>query len=415
MKRKYTEKGQALVLIVFGAVALFALAALAIDGSRVYSDKRHAQNAADTAALAGALAKAKGDLPTAYKAAAFTRALSNGYDNNTITNTVQVNDCNEPGITCEGLPVGAVAKDYIRVRIISTIPTTFARVLGRQSVTNAVEAVVHTVPSVPDEMFAGNAVVGLAPSECGAIKFQGNAGTTVTGGGLFIMSDCDNQAFFNNSGAGKLTAPSICAVGDAPRGPGTPLSTVPSVQSGCKPPPGIVEPNPFCSGTATWDETTGIMSPGSYSGTHFPPNHVHTLLPGTYCVDSQDFTINGGDTLTGIGVTIRMNSGDINWNGGAQVNLEAPLSPPNKGLLIYMPSASNCSTITLNGNSGSTIVGSILAPCSNIKIDGTGDSGINGQIIGYTVDLGGTSASKINYTDALNYDALTLPILESTQ
>jgi len=53
---KASEKGQALILIALAAIGLFAFTALAIDGSRVYSDKRHAQNAADTAALAGALA-----------------------------------------------------------------------------------------------------------------------------------------------------------------------------------------------------------------------------------------------------------------------------------------------------------------------------------------------------------------------
>jgi len=54
MKRKLPEKGQALILVALAAIGLFAFAALAIDGSRMFSDKRHAQNAADTAALAGA-------------------------------------------------------------------------------------------------------------------------------------------------------------------------------------------------------------------------------------------------------------------------------------------------------------------------------------------------------------------------
>ncbi len=57
MKLKSSERGQALVLIAFAAVGLFAFTALAIDGSRVYSDRRHAQNAADTSALAAALAR----------------------------------------------------------------------------------------------------------------------------------------------------------------------------------------------------------------------------------------------------------------------------------------------------------------------------------------------------------------------
>ena len=52
---KASEKGQSLVLIAFAAIALFAFAALAIDGSAIFSDRRHAQNAADTAALDAAL------------------------------------------------------------------------------------------------------------------------------------------------------------------------------------------------------------------------------------------------------------------------------------------------------------------------------------------------------------------------
>ncbi|HEX9332631.1 MAG TPA: pilus assembly protein TadG-related protein, partial [Anaerolineales bacterium] len=57
MKPKFQERGQALILIAFAAVGLVGFAALAIDGSRVFSDRRHAQNAADTAVLAAALAK----------------------------------------------------------------------------------------------------------------------------------------------------------------------------------------------------------------------------------------------------------------------------------------------------------------------------------------------------------------------
>ena len=49
----FSEKGQVLVLVVLSVVGLLGFAALAIDGSMVYSDRRHAQNAADAASLAG--------------------------------------------------------------------------------------------------------------------------------------------------------------------------------------------------------------------------------------------------------------------------------------------------------------------------------------------------------------------------
>jgi Flp pilus assembly protein TadG len=59
--RLFTQRGQALILIALAGIALFGIAGLAIDGSAKFSDRRHAQNAADTAALAGALALARGE------------------------------------------------------------------------------------------------------------------------------------------------------------------------------------------------------------------------------------------------------------------------------------------------------------------------------------------------------------------
>jgi uncharacterized membrane protein len=50
------EKGQAIVLFALAVVGLVAITALAIDTSNVYSERRHAQTAADNASLAGALA-----------------------------------------------------------------------------------------------------------------------------------------------------------------------------------------------------------------------------------------------------------------------------------------------------------------------------------------------------------------------
>ena len=42
MKHIKNEKGQAIILIAFTIVALVGFAALAIDGGRVLSDRRHA-------------------------------------------------------------------------------------------------------------------------------------------------------------------------------------------------------------------------------------------------------------------------------------------------------------------------------------------------------------------------------------
>ena len=133
-------------------------------------------------------------------------------------------------------------------------------------------------------------------------------------------------------------------------------------------------------------------------------------MPGIYCING-DFKLSSG-TLTGNGVVLRMNSGGIAWNGGDELHLSAPTEGPYEGLLIYLPhdnTPENCSTITLNGNSATTITGTILAPCSNIVVNGTGDSGITGQIIGYTVEVDGNSSVVIKYDDKQIYDALSMP------
>jgi hypothetical protein len=131
------------------------------------------------------------------------------------------------------------------------------------------------------------------------------------------------------------------------------------------------------------------------------------------------FKVNGGETLRGNGVLIVMVSGDITFNGGATIQLNGMPTPqsesnPYGGLLLYMP-LNNSGTISINGNSESAFTGSILAPAADVMINGTGGTGLHGQIIGYTVDLSGTSDTTIVYDDQKNWDAPVPPQIEMKQ
>src|SRR5512134_3470129 len=121
---KANEKGQALILIALAAIGLFAFAALAIDGSMAFSDKRHAQNAADAAALAGALAYVReDDIDTAAR----TRATENGYDGGATSDvTITTTDIAAASGKCPGNTAGR----EVKVTIDSQVDTTFARVIG---------------------------------------------------------------------------------------------------------------------------------------------------------------------------------------------------------------------------------------------------------------------------------------------
>ncbi len=58
IERKRGEEGQVIVFLALVLVGLMGFAALALDGGMLFSDRRHAQNAADSASLAGASAAA---------------------------------------------------------------------------------------------------------------------------------------------------------------------------------------------------------------------------------------------------------------------------------------------------------------------------------------------------------------------
>jgi Flp pilus assembly protein TadG len=111
------ERGQTLVLITVFMMSLLGMAAVAIDVGSWYQQKRHVQNVADSAALAGA-----GRLPAGWSyadAAAQAEFSSNklGSDTVTITNTTL-----------------NTANDSVTVTVHATAPTFFAKLFSKASV-----------------------------------------------------------------------------------------------------------------------------------------------------------------------------------------------------------------------------------------------------------------------------------------
>lgn len=310
MKPKPQERGQALILIVFAAVALFAFAALAIDGSRVFSDRRHAQNAADTAVLAAALAKirAPGDEVAKFAAAdaaGKARANTNGFDNNGTTNSVAVNSCATAGLdpACEGIPTNAIAAEYIQVVIRTITPTTFARVIGINEVPTVVTAVART--SGTSSSSTSNSDVAIFATKNG----PDNQCFLLTGGGSVvthesgIMVNCEgSEAVFLNGGSSLLM--------DAPgqtAGCNNPLHNVspPGLSIQCYVPPQTVNANTFASVPTTQPapscgpvvtSMSNPLVPGTYSSLVITTST--TMDPGVYCL-TGGLTIVSGAILSG--------------------------------------------------------------------------------------------------------------------
>jgi hypothetical protein len=69
--------------------------------------------------------------------------------------------------------------------------------------------------------------------------------------------------------------------------------------------------------------------------------------------------------------------------------------------------------VTIDGNSGLELTGTILAPSSDITISGTGKKDrFNSQIIGSTITITGDENMQINYDEKDNYHIPTPPQVE---
>jgi Flp pilus assembly protein TadG len=413
---KVREKGQALILIALAAIGLFAFSALAIDGSRVYSDKRHAQNAADAAALAGALAHARGN---DIFATAQTRATSNGYDNGDKSD-VTITVSNSPSGVCPANTVG----QEITVTIKSYVDTTFARIVGRTEVTNAVTATSRSCGSFFGPPFDGNAIVSLAPSEIG-YDGNGTADWVIEGGGIFSNST-NSSAAHCQSNATSITVPSVTVVGNMSWGNCTMNisdSTTPGANAGSplsySDYSNLFPRQPVCDGTAT--QSGGQWHPQSGAdGSKLAFSGDMDFAPGLYCVTNSPGPYHG--ELTGSEVTFYIMSSNFNmkFNGsGNSFNAQAPTDPNNeyRGVLMYMaPQVDangdllNTQQLDLRGNGNGDIVGTIIAPSADVTMFGNSGTGaLDSQVIAYQVDSGGTAAIHLVYDSGDNYRAF-LPI-----
>jgi Flp pilus assembly protein TadG len=414
MKLQASEKGQALILITLAAVGLFAFAALAIDGSMLFSDRRHAQNAADTSAMAGALAHARGNT---IDEAALTRALSNGYDDNGTTNEVTVEIVDSPPGVC---PVNTVGKD-ITVTIVSTINTTFARVIGRNQLTNIVTATSRACGTYTGPPFPGNAIIALAPSGQG-YDGSGNADWIIQGGGIFSNSSDPDAAYCN--GNIDIEMPSLTVVGNYDwRGGCNPNITGSIIDDADQLTYSNYEAyfprQPACNGTA-------FLSGGQYhpqagadgSSVAFLSNSDMDFAPGLYCVTNDNINVHG--LITGINVTFYMPSPNfsLTFNGGGALGFpaSAPTSGEYDGVLIYLAPQFDANgnliqtqDLQLLGNGNGDITGTVIAPSASVIMRGNSGSDFNTQIIAWDVTSNGTSDVVIVYDPDDNLHA-TLPI-----
>ena len=352
-----TERGQVLVLLVLGVVALLGFTALAIDGGMVYSDRRHAQAAADAASLTGGGAASESiesifllpaanavienwDCSSSYlvnaqiaaRNAAVAQAMDNGY-----TIDQDISDLNGVSTACGVVDYGGWSQKYIDVIVNVTrdTPTSFAHFVFGGPLSNSVEAVARLEPS--HDLANGNAIFALR-EDCpnpvtGGVHFLGTGNTTVDGGGIF------SNACMRGVGDAEVTVTGggIACVGETDEtfcytDHGADIDPYPNdllqdfrierEDFGIDP---AIIMDPLCDSLPSYGNWSGdgVISQGRYSRIRVnKPSDFLFMQPGLYCV-SNEILINGGGVI-GHGVTIYMTGGKFSTAGNITVKLSAP-------------------------------------------------------------------------------------------
>jgi len=450
MKIKKSEQGQIIVILALAMVAILGITALAIDGSLIYNERRQDQSTADSLALSGAGAAAqylKDATPgvnicgTSVGTVATQKIVDNiiatvetdyreefNIPDGTVVSTADLmaympklpNEASlavaDRGytITCNAfIPLGVQYLD-VHVKMSTTMPTTFARVVSQNTLKTTIDATARVYPKQP--LAYGFALAALDKTQC-----------AIGSGGIFITGS--SEVFINHGGMISNTCIDARSIVDVLDG------FVKAYWSdGCKNySPSHNEPKPWVPCTKSNDllqkdmilppqcpaKTTantnnlstysGIQSPGWYTNGLEPTNNLTLeLLPGLYCIEG-DMTINSKSNLKGSGVTLYFKSGSFNMNenhkGFVQLSScaadagcgAAPWSAV-QGLLMYVnPEPMTSSKI--NGGSTNSFVGTIFAPGTDITFNGNSETTtpyqFNAQVIGNSIKINGNSEVRL--------------------
>jgi len=450
MIRRRTDRGQAVVVAVLAMPVILGMVGLALDVGYLRATKRQMETAADSAAIAGALAL--NDAPPDYNQLATNAAGADGFTNGISGIAVAVNS--PPTIAAPAGPCVTQPTSCVEVIITQSKPVLFAAILGAGSFTVAARAVAW------GEANAKGCVYLLGPTGTDISAVGSNRISATCG--IYVDSNSDpgvaltgantvNSAFFgvvggtpSEIGANSVNPPAITGIPPVP----DPLANLPI--------PPISTP---CSGGSTWPNITGsglvvtipsgscynvniigtgntvTFSPGSFGNvsitgslnivtfgagqygsiqmsgantTTFYPGQYASIVDtgsnaeifnaGTYVIAGPGgLTLTGASGSVGNGVTfyIGPNAGSVSYTGANGSNFSAPTTGPYAGILFFQ-SPANTHTATFTGANG-LIAGTLYFPRAPVTM--TGANGITSNyviLVAYSLAMTGANTWTFN-------------------
>jgi Flp pilus assembly protein TadG len=366
------RSGNALVLVALALPALVGAGGMAMDSVQWTLMQKQMQREADSAALAGAFARAQGADASTAATASLTR--------DALVTLTQATVIERPPTT------GSYAGNTEAVRVVLTTTKSlpFSSLFLRDATTVKVEA---TAAALTNGSYC---VVSLETSSSTGIIMQGSATVNM---GCGLATNSKGVPAVTAGGSSTITASHVAAVGGlkatANYTSGTvllpytvpqkdplsalPTPTLPSPCSG-----GNINVGPNSSLNVTNPTGVACYSDMNLKGTvHFDP--------GIYYIDGGSVTLGSQAVVSGTGVTFILTSstaatnsssiGSLSMNGGATVNLTSSTTGTYAGILFYQDRRATAGgSNTVNGNSASALQGAIYFKSQDLSF--SGDSGM---------------------------------------
>jgi hypothetical protein len=423
-KRNPRENGQVIILLVAGIISLLGFTALAIDGARLYSERRHAQGTADTAVLTmltyvGQYTATELRNSTIWNAvdddaeqAALERIYDNGYDDYAVYNSFTSNDRLRMDVI---QTTGPYFDTYTaKVFLISEVDPVFAQLITDEELLVNVES--EAVLKLYTNLGFGQALYSLSDDACNAIDFSGTSDIQILGSGIYANSSCDPAV--NVTGTTGVTIDDdVTTPGGYDNDGGGVLTTGGTINTGADPHPTIPVPEPDCSvlsaGNVVVDNSGAVTKVIYYPGVYNSKIVINSgfneqiFLPGLYCLNAGMSVGNGN--VTAHDVTFYVPTDNVSIGGSPGTAPEFSFIAPRAGqaddgtnswdgMLFYVADGK----LDITGGENTYLEGTIYAPSDQFnptcKLTGNGNTvGYNLQFVCDTIGLGGTSETLIEY------------------
>lgn len=400
-----SEFGQVLILLTVGIITLLGFTALAIDGGRLYGERRHVQGIADTSSLTGALyiAQYDGEITEAVKEtaknAAYSRASSNGYASGGPTSV-------EVSIERKG------SYYFVRTEISTAIDPVIAQIVynGPLNVRAVSVARVYRMSSAS----TGQALYAMSKVEKNALEFTGNGEITIYGSGVYSNSNhSTNSITFGGSSTTFIEGAANAAGGINVAGAVFDMAgnTFAGYHSPVEQSDNPIYPTPDCDGmddgVRKQQGTDVSFSAGKYSGINESGHNTYHFAEGMYCIDGAFTTKNG--TFIGENVFFYVKSGNVSLAGNVKfwaphtIEVRDESGERWNGMLLYLGEG----RLTINGNADSDYRGTVYVPTPafpSCKLNGTSDSeGYAMQLMCDSININGNGKLLIDYNEELVY------------